>query len=238
MSLDASAFTGKPSEFTGFWFKEIREMRMCVRLWDAIQMEDEAEVAERLERFPTCQKPTKMDKGAQAHHGGFIANRLIPEELEIILETGICPAIPNPSSVIQEALNVLQYSINLHIVGLWQTGLSWDESEQRMGIFIIPTSLLGAMWLQFAEAVSGRKGYGSCPGCGRYFEVHTENARSDKTHCSEACKSKRYRDRKAKALELYTKGIGLEEIAKAVGSKPDTVAGWIGILVDGLSKDS
>lgn len=226
-SLDASEFPDERSEYIRFWIKEISEMSMCVELWDAIQADDERKIAEHIERFPTEQKPRTIQQGDTVRKGLFCANRIVLDDLGIESAAGICPAIPNPSNVIQEALNTLQFSINLHIFGLWQTGLTWDESEQRMGICIVPTSLLGAMWLQFAEAVSGRKGYGSCPGCGRYFEVHTENARSDKTYCSEACKSKNYRDRKARALELHTKGMSLEEIAEALSSKPETVAKWI-----------
>lgn len=72
------------------------------------------------------------------------------------------------------------------------TGAATAELE------VVPTCLIGAMWLQLARAIEGDKEYRRCkrPGCGRYFDLDT--GRSDAEFCSNACKSK---DRRMKARQ-------------------------------------
>jgi hypothetical protein len=54
----------------------------------------------------------------------------------------------------------------------------WDESNE-LKLYHVPKTLLGAMWLQFADAVSYNLEYRECEWCGKSFEV-TRSTRSDR----------------------------------------------------------
>lgn len=58
------------------------------------------------------------------------------------------------------------------------------------GICLSPSSLIGALWLQFALAIEGNKNYKQCQNCRDWIEVGgNRSARSDKRFCSPSCKS-------------------------------------------------
>ena len=57
-----------------------------------------------------------------------------------------------------------------------------------------PQSLLGAMWLQFAQAVARNYQIRICRGCGKPFQVGAgTNRRADATTCRDSCRQKAYR---------------------------------------------
>jgi len=64
-------------------------------------------------------------------------------------------------------------------------------------------NLLGWLWLQFEESITGHKKYRACegPGCGKWFEVSPAIARSDKKHLSDVCRVRAFQSRKRKADE-------------------------------------
>jgi hypothetical protein len=59
------------------------------------------------------------------------------------------------------------------------------------------SSLIGAMWLQFALAVDGNRRYRSCPECGEWWDA-TET-RSDRQTCSDRCRKRRHRAEASKS---------------------------------------
>jgi hypothetical protein len=62
------------------------------------------------------------------------------------------------------------------------------------------SSLLAALWLQFAQAVAGNYQLQVCQGCGRYFQVGAGAAkRADATTCTGACRQRALRNRAAAA---------------------------------------
>jgi hypothetical protein len=59
-----------------------------------------------------------------------------------------------------------------------------------------PADLLGAMWLQFAQVVSGNYQIRVCRGCGRPFQVGAgANRRADAITCKDSCRQKAHRQR-------------------------------------------
>lgn len=90
-----------------------------------------------------------------------------------------------------------------------------------------PSTLLAAIWLQFALAVSGNRAYQNCKECGRWFEVSPEKARKSKLFCSQACRSKAYRERQSLARQMHQAGKTFEAIAQELGSDADTVKNWV-----------
>jgi hypothetical protein len=107
--------------------------------------------------------------------------------------------------------------------------LSWKPRQPRPTLSVAPDNLLGGLWLQFAEAVSGNKSFRSCPKCGKLIELSLEPSgfRSDALFCSDQCRTKDYRDRKNLARELAAQGHSEREIAAQVRSTEATVHKWL-----------
>ena len=59
-----------------------------------------------------------------------------------------------------------------------------------------PKDLLGAIWLQLAQAVAGNYSIKICRGCGKPFQVGGGNRRADATTCNDTCRQRA--NRKAK----------------------------------------
>jgi hypothetical protein len=112
-------------------------------------------------------------------------------------------------------------------------GVAWTTATVSGGrVHLLPRNLLGAMWLQLADAVAENKELRRCESstCERKWFVTPDpyGPRADATFCSDPCRHKAYRERKAKARALATRGATPREIAKQVNTEIDTVRGWIG----------
>ena len=85
------------------------------------------------------------------------------------------------------------------------------------------------MWLQFAKAIASKRKYRPCKDCSGWFEVSTDDTgkRINREFCSDPCKSKNYRRRKAEALAVpKTQGTSIAAIAKKLGTDPETIKTW------------
>ena len=107
--------------------------------------------------------------------------------------------------------------------------LVWSPSGKGFEFRYAPRSLISAIWMQLALSLSDAKTFRQCPICDRIIEVSKEStgARTDATFCSDKCRSQDYRDRKKLAGQLKKKGWKIPRIAKEVGSKQETVRGWL-----------
>ncbi len=105
--------------------------------------------------------------------------------------------------------------------------VKWQPESRKMTFQISPHTLLGALWLQFSQAVSGDKSFQSCIQCGKLFEI-AQGRRKSRMFCSDACRFKAYRERQTKARELHSQGVSIENIAQELDSKPKTIKGWLG----------
>ena len=118
--------------------------------------------------------------------------------------------------------------INKRLTTMVSPRLVEDAESAGIEFYVAPTSLLGAMWLQAARAVSGSGEYRHCEleQCGRLFEVSPEAARTHRKYCCEAHKSLAYRRRK-EARMLRGQGVPLREIADRLHTKPAQVREWL-----------
>lgn len=213
------------AEPLSFWRWEIWAMRLAVELWDAAQAGDTTTLSRRI---AWTQGPGGMgvlygtqiagDRPGEPHYREWIASPTIhPERLE---------RFP-PGDLIMPALYRVQQFVNDHMTRRVSVRLAWDEARNRLELRIVPQNLIGALWLQFARAISGQKAYRRCEECGAWFEVSREVTRSDRLYCSNACRTRAYRKRKELAQQMYKTGKRIEEIAQALGSEESTVAGWV-----------
>jgi hypothetical protein len=94
-----------------------------------------------------------------------------------------------------------------------------------------PLTLVSAMWLQLALAITGEKRFVACKFCRRLFEISTEETgfRSHREFCSDSCKTKDYRKRKRTALRLAAGGKRLREISNESGTDAATVRTWLAV---------
>ena len=67
----------------------------------------------------------------------------------------------------------------------------------------VPSSLIGLLWLQFADAIATNRIFKQCGQCNKWFETTQKAARTDKLYCSQTCRVRAYRTRQAEARELH-----------------------------------
>ncbi len=75
------------------------------------------------------------------------------------------------------------------------------EQQIASEISFKPNGLIGALWLQFALAVDGNTEFDRCTQCSEWFELGPGSGRPDKRYCSDACRMRAYRKRKAAATK-------------------------------------
>lgn len=127
------------------------------------------------------------------------------------------------SSEFADELDAGLDSVRKHIV----ESVSFDVESRRFKIVKTPRSLLGGMWLQLLVKVIGSIEHRQCRTCGRWFSITPDTNRSQKIFCSQACKSKDYRDRKKRVLELTGQGMTDDEIADVTGVELKSVVRWV-----------
>lgn len=106
----------------------------------------------------------------------------------------------------------------------------YDPRQRLFDNMPVITSLIGAIWQQFADAVSNNRQYRRCPapGCGRWYELSPATKGPNRNHCSVACKQRAYRHRKDTAKELFNSGRSIEQIAEEIGASIEIIKRWVG----------
>jgi hypothetical protein len=96
-------------------------------------------------------------------------------------------------------------------------------------VLLEPLTLISAMWLQLALAITGEKEFVACKFCRRLFEISTEQTgyRRHREFCSVSCKTKDYRKRKRTALRLAKSGDRVRDIATKTSTDTSTVRSWL-----------
>jgi hypothetical protein len=109
-----------------------------------------------------------------------------------------------------------------------QGRLGFDQAGEPK-LALEPLTLVSAMWLQLALAITGEKRFVACKFCRRMFEISTEQSgfRSHREFCSDSCKTKDYRKRKRSALRLFEGGKLPAEISEKTGTDATTVRTWL-----------
>lgn len=200
-------------ETRSFWANEIRALHDALFFWDAVQANDLGTLQAVIQWTGEGVRLFDM-----VRRGQLIASpQFHPERLEWM----------RPGDLVLPALFVVQDIVNQHLKGRVSPRLLWNKDKTRLGLHIVPRSLIGAIWLQFAQAIDGRKEYRRCEECRTWFELSPDIARTSKLYCSNACRSRAYRKRQAEARRLHEQGKSIEEIAQALGTDVRTAQGWI-----------
>lgn len=96
------------------------------------------------------------------------------------------------------ALAAAVRSVDEYAAGHVKSKFLYDRQRRRCYHDVEPTNLIGAIWLQLADAMVNNRRYARCPaaGCGRWFARSPTGKGPCKNHCSVACKTRAYRRRK------------------------------------------
>lgn len=195
------------------WKTLIREMKTFVMVWDAIRQR-RSKVLERQVHLSTqkgAESVTILDEAGIAVDG---PRRFTDDDLSGL--TLVQAAESCLTSVLAQRVSVGN-SLTMYP----------PESRQRGRLAIVPRTLYDAIWLQFVLAFSGSKKYRACEVCGRNFEITPSIARKNRLLCGDACKTRAHRQRQQQAIALAQQGRTPSQIAEQVGSKIETVEGWI-----------
>jgi hypothetical protein len=210
------------------WNEEILAMRYAIAIWEAARHGDVARLERVIHWSPDGsgveivghpdvprgqlpEGPARVERAwiASAHLGDDVLGRFVAGDL------------------VRPALHYVQSTINRQLEGRASPCLLWDAKRERLGLYIVPDGLVGALWLQFARAVERDSRFRQCAECGIWFELAPGTARADKLYCSTPCRTKAYRKRQAQAVRLHNEGMSFEEIARLLESEGQTVRGWV-----------
>jgi hypothetical protein len=205
------------------WVDAIKSLRLAIGLWEMARSGDMEGLAQHVQwvddDLAYCfsdrqwmKAPYPLPPGERCWH----ISRSMDD-----MYSHICP-----KDLVEPARYCVQIEMNRQLWGIGAR-LMWDRTHTKQELCFVPTHLLAALWLQFAQAVDGNKGYQSCEQCGLWFERSPKMARADKQFCTNACRSRAARERQLEAGKLYEAGQSIAEIAARIQSTPAVVQGWI-----------
>jgi hypothetical protein len=228
------AFSSAEAERFGWWCEKILEMRRAVMLWDLIQSKN----ADELSRYIRWQEDSDGDACVKYTSDPDLdleeAERQEGEEtgtkVEVIASTRVYAdwlARFGVGDVIEPARLWVKRRIEKHLQDKLAAEMTFTVGEEGLSFECVPAHLLSAMWLQFAMGITRQLDYRSCLVCRNWFELSPETARTNRVFCSDACKSRGYREKQDRARQLFAAKKSFREIAKELGSDVAAVKRWI-----------
>jgi hypothetical protein len=124
---------------------------------------------------------------------------------------------------------LVQRRINDGLRGNTSTALLWDVRQHKRVLRIVPTTLLGALWWQFARVIAGEAKYRECPICHEPMEISSgsNGKNANVVFCSSACRQENHRAKVKAARALKAEGKTVRQIAKHFDTTPDTIQNWL-----------
>lgn len=192
---DGSLWTAEENvEFGHEWAREIGVMKAAVAILDLMDEALGVNVPELSEKFAYADGCWRVRRDLVP--GYTQQGRADWIDLNIWADGEGCFETLGSGDLVVTATEYLRVTANRQLAGRIQAVLVWDNDRSKASLVYKPTSLLGAMWLQFSTALAGTSNFRTCIECGNAFEFQ----RKDRVFCSEACQ-KRYSRRKAKQAE-------------------------------------
>jgi hypothetical protein len=203
---------GRLGETQARWAAEIARMKEAVTLLDLVRARDEAGLARVL-------------RWREARVDG-----LFPVWPESWAYEGAGHSVPltgyAPSNIFAPAIGLVMAWANEKLQGRTTLQLA-DDEEGRPLLTVRLNTLLTALWVQLAQDVVQPAEYRRCKTCGRWFAVPDDRRKADQVFCQDACKSKDFRQRKARAQQLAAEGKTAKAIAEEVQTDVATVKKWV-----------
>lgn len=177
------------SERLSSWKSEIDAMYHLVRVWDPPVP---GRRSDQLERF---------EQKIQWIHGEAIIYHRVSdygEVHEVIASRDIRPGLFDSLRGVKDLKQItrcyLQLKVNEKLAEHQvDVRLLWDRRFSQLGLCMVPGSLIGLLWLQFAKAIEGSVAHRQCEDCGKWFALGGRAGRSDKKFCSATCRVRKRR---------------------------------------------
>jgi hypothetical protein len=242
-----------PGERFSAWQVQIAKLRNAVMLWSALCEAEQGKVA-RLRRhiqwpsdsFVYFDSHPHLPAPPLARFMGLEPGHLASPRPDTLPDIGrreiavVASQLTSPEWLkffrsgdrILPARYYLQKTVNQALLNRVSPRLLWNVKRGRpknLGLYFVPTNLLGLMWLQLAEAIAGTRTFRQCSACKTWIVISRakEGSRSSRFTCSTACRMRLYYRRQTEARRLCGKGIPVTEIARRLSAKPEKVRRWI-----------
>ena len=200
------------------WVMEIELMRNAIDLWEAVKSRKQSELA----RHVTWEKSGRL----------IICSPVYAEYEPGCIDYGNLP----PFERTEEDYKFRDYFLPARDLLDWKLSTSpiftdtLTQHRHHSGHLIFSlnfATLQESVWAQFSVAVAESKQFRKCEACDKRFELSPDKNRADRLFCSDACRVRAYRQRRAKAEEMRNAGMSLREIAKTVGTDMATAKQWL-----------
>jgi hypothetical protein len=212
------------------WTEEILGMRHLLRVWDALQVQsvDELQAWFYVEDFHGALRAS-YNPGEPVPRASYTHERSPQTTMQefqwYLSHSEIRRISEDPSTV---ALSFIRTLVESRLREQSGARLTYQDEEDLgpLAVSLVAKSLLGAIWLQAAQAIEANKAYGQCRQCHGWFEVPPElralGRRTDLGYCSLACREQSdERDRRGDKPQ--TGPAPAEAPKPETPSKPDNV---------------
>lgn len=242
-----------PGEKLSAWQANIAKMRGAVRLWTSVCEAEQGKTAKLrrciqwpsdslvyFDSHPHWPTPAVAQfMGLKPSHVAALKSEILPDvgprEIAVIASQLTSPEwlkLFRPGDRIVPARYYLQKTVNEAILNRVSPRLLWNVKRgcpRNLGLYFVPTNLLGVMWIQLAEAIAGTRTFRQCSACKTWIVISRakEGSRSSRFTCSTACRMRLYYWRQIEARRLDRKGLPVTEIARKLSAKPEKVRRWI-----------
>lgn len=217
--------TGITGELRSHWQEHLRDMKAAVSLWEALQTEDTNLLSQCIhwrgdDRVDYVWPPSASLITPWSTHVTIASKQTSSHLLERF----------KPGDVTLPARIYLQEVVNKHLARLVAPRLLWTiPDRKKMGLFIVPGSLIGSFWMHLAGAIAELRKFRTCEGCGQPMLVASEGSgfRTNRKTCSDACRVRLYARRKLEARRLRSEKLPVREIAKLLDTGVEQIKRWI-----------
>jgi len=169
-------------EFLADWIAEITLIREAIALWDGVRGDQHLDANQLIRELGSSSMALGKDRAFVASSLG--ANQLGPwpdvamdtvadEHARQLIRENDDERSPTESELQELAWLSLAQRINAKLRDHTEPSLVFSRSAKRPRFHVIPKNLLGAIWLQFALAVDGAKGYRRCEQCGHGWRLES-----------------------------------------------------------------
>lgn len=174
------------------WTKAIEDMRVLVNLWDHIK-ERNYDALKKLIFFTDEGPEYVISRPKTGSHIGKLAQLTLPSGKRIQF---------SHNDLLLPARCALQIEVNARLSeNAIKPELTWTPDTNESGgyhqrIVFRSKSLVSALWIQFAQAITEELQMRLCEFCGGYFQVGPGGSREDAKYCKDVCRVRAWTKRK------------------------------------------
>lgn len=172
------------AELLEHWLQQLNHFIPYMELWEAASSDDQEYLASVIHWYDDYESVSYGKPGVGSM---LIASANSDKEL---LQSFA------PGEMVRPAKVTLTRAINRNLGKLCSPALLFNErSYSESHLYFVCKNLLGVIWLQFAKAVASNVEYRRCVECSQPFIPHLGERGKKKKFCTDACKSKNYRNK-------------------------------------------